>query len=84
MSMPASVPRIVAAIGFAALVLLAVPALAQTNPGAKALFAQLPFSDGERQQILAGKLVTAASREQTSDRELAITMAFLIKDSPSD
>ena len=61
-----------------------MPALAQTNPRAKALLAQLPFSDGERQQILAGKLVTAASREQTSDRELAITMAFLIKDSPSD
>jgi hypothetical protein len=73
MSMPAAVPRIVAASGFAALVLLPVPALAQENERAEALLAQLPFSDSERRQILAGKLVTTASREQTSDHELAIT-----------
>jgi hypothetical protein len=51
---------------------------------AEAVLAQLPFTGGERQKILAGELVTTASKEQTSDRELAITMAFLIKDPPSD
>jgi len=83
MPVPAAVPRLVA-IAFAALALLPVSALAQQNPRAEALLAQLPFSDSERQQIMAGKLVTTASREQTSDRELAITMAFLIKEPPSD
>jgi len=61
-----------------------VPATGHANPRAEALLAQLPFSEGERKSILAGKLVTTASKEKTSDRELAITMAFLINDPPPD
>ena len=80
-----------AAARFAAFAVLAVdaigrpaPTLAQANPRAEAVLAKLPFSDGERKKILAGGLVTTASREQTSDRELAITMAFLIRKPPPD
>ncbi len=79
-----AVLRFVAACAFTALALLPVQAVAQTNPRAEALLTQLPFSSGERQRILAGQLVTTASREQTSDRELAITMAFLINNPPAD
>jgi hypothetical protein len=48
------------------------------------VLAALPFSAGERKQILAGELVSTSSREKTSDRELAITMAFLVRKPPSD
>jgi hypothetical protein len=48
------------------------------------LLTQLPFSAGERRDILAGKLVSTSSREKTSDRELAITMAFLVRKPPLD
>src|SRR5262245_27671190 len=61
-----------------------VLATAGTNPRAETVLAQFPFSESERKRILAGDLVTTASREKTSDRELAITMAFLIKDPPAD
>jgi hypothetical protein len=68
-------------------VLLAVSAAhaeAPASPRVQALLAELPFTDGERQKILAGDLVTTASRESSSNRELAITMAFLIDDPPPD
>jgi hypothetical protein len=62
----------------------AAPPAAQANPRAEALLAQLPFSAAERGRIVAGELVTTGSAEQTSNRELAITMAFLIGDPPAD
>jgi hypothetical protein len=68
----------------AVLLALAAPASAQGNPRAEALLAQLPFSAAEQRRIQAGELVTTASRERTSNRELAITMAFLIRDPPAD
>src|SRR5262249_18922876 len=80
----AAAPRIVAAIGIAAVVVIARPAAVHANPRAEAVLAKLPFSDAERKKILAGELVTMASREQTSDRELVITMAFLITKPPPD
>ncbi len=67
-----------------AVFMVAVPAPVHANPRAATLLAQFPFSDGERKRIMAGELVTTASREKTSDRELAITMAFLISKSPAD
>lgn len=76
-----AVPTMVAAT---LLAVVAGPVTARANPRAEALLAQLPFSAGERKKILAGELVTTASREKTSDRELAITMAFLIDKPPSD
>lgn len=56
----------------------------RVSPRAQAVLAELPLTDAERQKILAGDLVTAATAESASDRELAITMAFLIADPPSD
>src|SRR5262247_1939553 len=76
--MYAASARIVAATGVAAVAVIARPAAVRANPRAEAVLAKLPFSDAERKRILAGELVTTASKEQTSDRELAITMAFLI------
>ena len=76
-----AVPATVAAT---LLAVVAGPMVARANPRAEALLAQLPFSEGERKRILAGELVTTASREKTSDRELAITMAFLISKPPPD
>ncbi len=69
-----------------ALLALGVPSRAAAEPGSRVetLLAALPFDEGERTRILAGELVTAASRETTSDRELAVTMAFLVNDPPSD
>jgi len=74
----------IAAAALAVSALVAVPATVHANPRAEALLAQMPFSEGERKKILAGELVTTASREKTSDRELAITMAFLINKPPPD
>ena len=74
-------PSMSAAVLFA---VLAVPTAVHANPRADAVLAQLPFSEGERKRILAGELVTTASKETTSDRELAITMAFLVDNPPSD
>jgi hypothetical protein len=54
------------------------------SPRAQSLLAELPFTAAERQKILDGALITTASRETSSDRELAITMAFLIADPPPD
>src|SRR5262245_31319594 len=72
-------------IAIALLALLAAPAVVDAaNPRAEAVLAQLPFSDAERKKILAGELVTTASKEKTSDRELAISMAFLINKPPSN
>src|SRR5262249_1641645 len=68
-------------------VLLAVvdgPAAVAGNSRAEAVLARLPFSAAERAKILAGELFTTSSRESTSNRELAITMAFLIHDPPPD
>ena len=61
---------------------LALPALA--NPRAETVLAALPFNANEQRRILAGELVTTASAERTSDRELAITMAFLVAAPPTD
>lgn len=63
---------------------LAASSASAANPRAAAVLEALPFSAGERRQILAGELITTTSREQTSDRELAITMAFLVRDPPAD
>src|SRR5262249_21160482 len=60
------------------------PAAVTGNPRAESVLARLPFSEAERAKILAGELVTTSSRESTSNRELAITMAFLIHDPPPD
>jgi len=67
-------------------VLFAVVAHAEVNvsPRAAALLSELPFTDLERHKILEGDLITAVTRDSASDRELAITMAFLIADPPSD
>ena len=54
------------------------------NQRAENVLASLPFSANERKQILAGELVATSGREKTSDRELAITMAFLIRKPPPD
>jgi len=80
----AAAARIVAATGLAAVAVIARPAAVRANPRAEAVLAKLPFSDAERKKILAGELVTTASKEQTSDRELAVTMAFLIAKPPPD
>jgi hypothetical protein len=54
------------------------------SPRAQALLSALPFTATERQKILDGGLVTTASPDSASNRELAITMAFLIADPPAD
>jgi len=59
------------------------PSLAMAAPTAQEVLASLPFSDGEKQQILQGDLVTAAAKE-SSERELAVAMAFLVKQPPAD
>lgn len=64
--------------------LLGLPNAAAGNERAESVLEALGFSSGERRQILAGELVTTASRAQTSDRELAISMAFLIRNPPAD
>lgn len=79
-------PQPIAVVAAAALIpiLLGLPTGAGANPRADSVLEALPFSASERRQIMAGELVTTASREQTSDRELAITMAFLIRNPPSN
>ncbi len=69
-----------------AVLLLASAAHAEVHvsPRAEALLAELPFTAAERGEILAGDLVTTATGDSASDRELAITMAFLIADPPAD
>lgn len=52
---------------------------AQEAPTAEELLADLPFSEGEKQRIRNGELVTGTT-EVTSDRELAVTMAFLVQE----
>ena len=51
---------------------------------AQAVLAELPLTDAERQKILEGDLVTTTTRDSASERELAVTMVFLIADPPSD
>lgn len=63
--------------------LLCLPAAASAVSPAEAILAEMPFTEAERKRILAGELVTAGA-EETSDRELAVVMAFLIKDPPAD
>ena len=73
-----------AAVGLAAALTVAQPATVHASPRAEAVLAQLGFSAAERKRILAGDLITTTSKEKTSDRELAVTMAFLINNPPPD
>ena len=57
--------------------------LAVAAPTAQEVLASLPFSDAEKQQILKGDLVTAAAKVSL-ERELAVVMAFLVKQPPAD
>ena len=66
-----------------AVVAVVGPSGASAASKAEDVLAELPFTAAERQRIMAGELVTTTSREQTSDRELAVTMAFVIHEPPS-
>src|SRR5262245_14596868 len=78
-SMAIRVPVAITLLG-----MVAGPATVHADRRAEAVLAQLGFSDSEQKEILAGELVTKTSREQTSNRELAITMVFLIDKPPPD
>lgn len=82
--MRSSSPAAALAVLLLATSLLGLPTAAAANERAESVLEALGFSAAERRQIVAGELVTTASRAQTSDRELAISMAFLIRNPPAD
>ena len=45
------------------------------------VFKLLPFSDAEKQKILKGEIVKTLP-DETSDRELAVGLSFLVKNNP--
>jgi hypothetical protein len=59
----------------------ALPATAL--PDAKALLAEIGFPADANQQVLDGKFVTVGL-DPTSERELAMAMAFLVKEPPAE
>jgi len=59
----------------------ALPATAL--PDAEKLLAEIGFSSDAKQQVLDGKFVTTGL-EPTSERELAMAMAFLVKEPPAE
>jgi len=81
--------RIARAVALTAVVVtLATPLIvgvgAADAPTAAELLADMPFSEDEKKQIMAGELVTIELTDPTSDRELGIGMGFLIKSAPED
>jgi hypothetical protein len=60
-----------------------VPSPAVAAPRAQDVLASLQFGDGDQRHILSGDLVTASASE-SSERELAVVMAFLVKHPPGD
>lgn len=58
-------------------------ARAVAAPAAQDVLAGMPFSAAERQHILSGDMVATAAKE-SSERELAVAMAFLLHQPPSD
>ena len=59
----------------------ALPAAAL--PNAEKLLAEIGFSPDTKQQVLDGKFVTTGL-EPTSERELAMAMAFLVSEPPAE
>jgi hypothetical protein len=60
---------------------IAVPA--HTQPSADEVLAATGFSADEKQRILAGELVSR-DLKAVSDRDLSVSMGFLVKTSPDD
>ena len=52
-------------------------------PRAQDVLAALPFSAAEKQHIVGGDVVTTSAKE-SSERELAVAMAFLVQQPPAD
>jgi len=57
-------------------------AVAGDAPTAEELLADMPLSDDEKKKVMAGELVTIGLTNPTSDRELGVGIAFLIKTPP--
>ena len=72
---------IMAVVLFVAIICLPLPVLAQ--PTADQVLAEMDWSGDEKKEILAGEFVTGQVKG-VSDRDLAISMGFLVKVSPND
>ena len=59
-------------------------AVVYANPEIEEIFQHLPFSQQDIQQIKSGKLVTARPPKETSDEELAVVVAFVVKTTPAE
>jgi hypothetical protein len=67
----------------ALLLALALPWPAAALPSAESVLGEVGFSAGEIQKVLGGELVTITLKS-SSDRELAVAMAFLVTVPPSE
>jgi hypothetical protein len=74
-------PRIIAWMAALLVWSWALPAAAL--PDAEKLLAEIGFSSDAKQQVLDGKFVTTGL-EPTSERELAMAMAFLVSEPPAE
>ena len=67
----------------ALLLALALPRPAAALPSAESVLEEAGFSAGQIQKVMGGELVTTTLKS-SSDRELAVGMAFLVKVPPSE
>jgi hypothetical protein len=61
--------------------LLAAAGAARAQPSASEVLTEMGFSAAEQQRVLAGEFITGAV-EAVSERDLSVSMAFLVKASP--